>query len=203
MSGFNKTQKRYRWPYIEEAMKARIGEERTTKLFGEAMALSSQYERLYADIKGFERTHASAAYNIAAIYIPMREAIGSEEAIRLLDEVWKPGALAKKAKLDKLPPRLFIAMCRRIAGTMFGNKAGFQREDISKDRSEVRFNVHFCPYVKIMTDLGCSEACPIVCRQDEYSYGNMRHIVFERTKTLGRGDDVCDFCYRLKRKGEA
>ncbi len=91
-------------------------------------------------------------------------------------------------------------MCRIIAGTAFGNKAGFERVDLSKDKKEVRFDVTSCPYVRIMKELGCLEACPIVCRQDEYTYGAMRGVVFERTTTIGRGDEKCDFCYRLKQK---
>ena len=179
MTQFNKTQKKYRWPDIEALMKERIGIEKTAELFGEAMELSEQYAARHENLKGFEKTHAEAAHNIAA-----------------------PGALQKNAKLDKIPPRLFIPICRVIAGTAFGNKAGFERKDISRDKTEVRFDVYSCPYVKIMKELGCAEACPIVCRQDEYSYGGMRGIAFERTKTLGRGDEKCDFCYRLKRKNE-
>ena len=198
MSEFNKTQNRYRWPYIESTLKQRIGKEKTAEVFRKAMALGEEYEKCFGSVKGYEKMHATAAYNIAAIYIPLKEVLGPEETIKLLDQVWKPGALEKKAKLDKLPPKLFIALCRRIAATMFGNKAGFEREDISKDRTEVRFNIHSCPYVRIMKELGCEEACPIVCKQDEYSYGDMKGIVFERTKTIGRGDEMCDFCYRLK-----
>lgn len=202
MTQFNKTQKKYRWPDIEALMKERIGIEKTAELFGEAMELSEQYAARHENLKGFEKTHAEAAHNIAAIYIPMRKVVGPEKAIEILDEAWKPGALQKNAKLDKIPPRLFIPICRVIAGTAFGNKAGFERKDISRDKTEVRFDVYSCPYVKIMKELGCAEACPIVCRQDEYSYGGMRGIAFERTKTLGRGDEKCDFCYRLKRKNE-
>lgn len=198
MLKFNRTQRKYRWPDIEQVMRERIGEAKTDDLFSEAVKLSEMYSENYNDLKGFEKKHASAAYNIAAIYIPLREELGSETAIRILDDVWKPAALRTNARYDKLPPKLFIKLCRIIAGTAFGNKAGFRQIDISKDKTEVRFDVISCPYVRIMKELGCSEACPIVCRQDEYSYGGMRGIVFERTKTLGRGDEKCDFCYRLK-----
>ncbi|MCR5024336.1 MAG: L-2-amino-thiazoline-4-carboxylic acid hydrolase [Lachnospiraceae bacterium] len=198
MSEFTKTQEQYRWPDVEAVMKNRIGEERTANCFAEAVRLSEQYKEKYNGLKGFQRRHASAAYNIAALFIPLKEAVGSEEAIRILDEVWKPAALKSNAKYDKLPPKLFIMLCRIIAKNAFGNKAGFVQNDISKDKTEVRFDVTSCPYVRIMTDLGCAEACPIVCRQDEYTYGGMRGIVFERTKTLGRGDEKCDFCYRRK-----
>ncbi len=202
MAEFTKAQKNYCWPEIEAAMKNSIGEARTKTLFTEAIRLSSEYEKEYSSLKGFEKRHAGAAYNIAAIYIPLRDAVGSEEAIRILDETWKPAALESNAKYNRLPPKLFIGLCRIVAGTAFGNKAGFERKDISKNKAEVRFDVTSCPYVRIMKKLGCAEACPIVCRQDEYTYGGMRGIVFERTKTLGCGDDKCDFCYRLKREDE-
>ncbi len=198
MSEFTKTQKQYCWPEIEDLLKNRIGEERTANCFEEATRLSKQYEEKYNSLKGFQRKHAGAAYNIAALYIPLKKALGSEEAIRILDEAWKPAALQSNAKYDKLPPKLFIKLCRIIAKNAFGNKAGFVQNDISKDKTEVRFDVTSCPYVRIMTELGCAEACPIVCRQDEYTYGGMRGVAFERTKTLGRGDEKCDFCYRLK-----
>ncbi len=198
MLEFTKTQKQYCWPEVEAIMKNRIGEEKAAECFAEAIRLSKQYEEKYNGLKGFEKKHAGAAYNIAALYIPIKDAVGPEETIRILDEVWKPAALQSNAKYDKLPPKLFIRLCRIIAKNAFGNKAGFVQNDISKEKTEVRFDVTSCPYVRIMTDLGCAEACPIVCRQDEYTYGNMRGIVFERTKTLGNGDEKCDFCYRLK-----
>ncbi len=200
MAEFNKTQIQYCWPEIREAAEAEIGAEKTGELFAEALRLSRQYEACYRGLKGFRKRHAAAAYNIAAIYLPLKKAIGPEEAVRMLDAVWKPAALKSNAKYDKLPPRLFIRLCKVIAGTAFGNKAGFERKDISESKTEVRFDVTACPYVRIMTELGCREACPIVCRQDEYTYGGMRGIIFERTKTLGRGDEKCDFCYRLKQK---
>ncbi len=202
MGDFTKIQKKYRWPDIEAVLKERLGEKRTSAIFSEAAKLSEAYAERYMSLKGFQKTHAAAAYNIAAVYIPVREELGAEEAIKLLDEVWKPAALKSRDRYDMLPPKLFIGMCRIIAGTAFGNKAGFERQDISGDKTEVRFDVTSCPYVRIMKELGCGEACPIVCRQDEYTYGGMRGIVFERTMTLGRGDGKCDFCYRLKKPGE-
>ena len=82
MTQFNKTQKKYRWPDIEALMKERIGIEKTAELFGEAMELSEQYAARHENLKGFEKTHAEAAHNIAAIYIPMRKVVGSRARCR-------------------------------------------------------------------------------------------------------------------------
>jgi len=189
------------WPEIETVLNGRIGREKTSAVFSEALKLGAEYAENCSGLKGFRKTHAEAAYNIAAIFIPLKKELGSEAAICLLEEVWKPGAMRRCAMYDRLPPKLFIRLCRIIARTAFGNNAGFERKDISADRSEVRFDVTSCPYVRIMTEVGCAEACPIVCRQDEYTYGGLRGVRFERTMTLGRGDQKCDFCYRLKKAG--
>lgn len=202
MQDYTKTQKKYLWPEIAGTLTERIGAERTEQVLAEAAELSTSYAEHTRDLKGFEKTHADAAYNISAIYIPLRNALGAEEAIRMLDDTWRPAAMAKCARYDRLPPRLFLRLCRTIAANAFGSRAGFVREDISRDRNEVRFHVTSCPYVRIMQKLGCGEACPIVCRQDEYSYGGLHGVAFERTMTLGRGDEKCDFCYRLRMPGE-
>ncbi len=108
MIKFNKEQKKYCWPELERALGRRIGEEKAKEVFSTAVKLSAKYAERYKNLKSFKKTHAAAAHNIAAIYIPLRDALGKEEAIRLLDEAWKPAALKANARYDKLPPRLFI-----------------------------------------------------------------------------------------------
>ncbi len=198
MKRFNKIQITYMWPEIEQKLKTTLGEEKAIEVMNEAIDLYSKVESKTKDLKGYEKTHKSGAYAIASLYLSLKKVMSSSDVITLLDETWKVGALKKNAKLNKVPKGLFIKLCSYISKEGFGEKAGFVREDISKDKKEVRFNVYSCPYVNIMKEMGCIEACPIVCRQDEYSYGNMDKIDFIRTKTLGRGDDVCDFCYRIK-----
>ncbi len=198
MSSFTKMQKKYMWPEIIELISSQTGEEESLKILSRARSIAEDNSARYKDLKGFEKTHVCAAVNIASIYIPVRDSIGTDKALEVFDTVWKPSALKSCAKYDKYPPKMFIGICRVVAKNAFGNKAGFVREDVSGNKNEVRFNITSCPYVNIMKAMGCEEACPVVCRQDEYTYGGLSGIAFERTKTLGRGDDMCDFCYRLK-----
>lgn len=142
--------------------------------------------------------HVSAAYTVAALYLPLKERFGTEKACKLLENGAKPDSLKKKAQLEKVPSRMFIAMCRIMTDIFFGSKAGFINEDYSKNKTEVRFNILSCPYYNTLKELGCPEVCPVICVQDEYSYKGMENSVFERTKTIGNGDDRCDFCYRMK-----
>ena len=53
-----------------------------------------------------------------------------------------------------------------------------------------------CPYCRYFTELGCFELTRIFCENDERGYGNLPGLIFERTGTLGKGAERCDFCIR-------
>ena len=56
-----------------------------------------------------------------------------------------------------------------------------------------------CPYMSICRKYGCPEIVPAFCVSDDVAYGNMHPgLVWGRTKTLGRGDDCCDFKLTVK-----
>ena len=57
-----------------------------------------------------------------------------------------------------------------------------------------RMDMLECPYMSICKKYGCPEIVPAFCVSDDVAYGNMHpRLVWGRTKTLGRGDDCCDF----------
>lgn len=46
---------------------------------------------------------------------------------------------------------------------------------------------------------GCPELCPCFCDSDDISYAGLHpKLLWHRTKTLGRGDDRCDFCLKIR-----
>lgn len=54
-----------------------------------------------------------------------------------------------------------------------------------------------CGIKKLAEDFGAEGLLPGICRMD-YLYANMMQNGFERTKTLGDGDDCCNCRYYLK-----
>ena len=52
------------------------------------------------------------------------------------------------------------------------------------------------PYKTYLTELGCPELVKIFCENDERVYGALPGLVFERSGTLGKGADRCDFYIR-------
>ena len=41
----------------------------------------------------------------------------------------------------------------------------------------------------------CPELCEIFCLCDHIVFGNIKGLVFERSRTLGMNGEKCDFCF--------
>ena len=137
----------------------------------------------------------------AAVYLTAKDLIGQEKAYRILEDaavqICKP--IEKKLqKLMKLPGMrsLFIKAWDPMTKKIFGPGNGFQNVFYPKKKGEYRMDVTACPYCRYLTELGCPELTKIFCENDERIYGRLPGLVFERTGTLGKGAERCDFSMR-------
>ena len=77
--------------------------------------------------------------------------------------------------------------------------AGLHEYHVSEDSgSVIAIDVTYCAFCEIPRRLGIAEACEPSCYSDEVFFPSLLEplgLRFERTKTLGRGDDHCDFRY--------
>lgn len=61
-----------------------------------------------------------------------------------------------------------------------------------------RIDMTRCPYHDECVRYGCPELCRCFCDSDDITYDGLHpNLVWHRTKTLGRGDDRCDFCMKV------
>ena len=105
-------------------------------------------------------------------------------------------------KLCKIPGfyRLVPRIWKKAAFQLFGPEAGFASVLYDTPGSEVKFDMTACPYFETCKKLGCPEIAPIFCRSDDICYGHMhRKLIWNRTKTLARGGDCCDFDLYVKK----
>ncbi len=65
-----------------------------------------------------------------------------------------------------------------------------------KKKGEFRMDITACPYCRYFRELGCPELTEIYCENDDRVYGNLPGLKFERTGTLGKGAERCDFRIR-------
>ncbi len=82
---------------------------------------------------------------------------------------------------------------------LFGTEAGFK----SVKHPELPVfsrDIIICPYFETCKKYGYPELTQFFCKSDDITYGNMHpKLVWKRTKTIGRGDDCCDFRLWLKK----
>lgn len=82
---------------------------------------------------------------------------------------------------------------------MFGTAAGFAATEYRTTGGVWRIDMTKCPYHDLCVHYGCPELCPCFCDSDDITYDGLHpKLIWQRTKTLGRGNDCCDFCLKIK-----
>ena len=137
----------------------------------------------------------------AAIYLTVKDAVGPEKAYQIIEDAAIQGCAEIEKKLQrlmKLPgmQSLFIKAWDPLTKKIFSSGNGFQNEFYAKKKGEYRMDVTSCPYCRTFAELGCPELTRIFCENDERIYGRLPGLSFERTGTLGKGAERCDFCIR-------
>lgn len=156
----------------------------------------------YASLPKGVRLHTdSKILPAAAIYLTLKESTGQTAAYRIIEEAtFKTADNAGKmlAVLVRIPGMrsLFIRIWDPMTRKIFGENNGFQNVFYSNQKGEYRMDIVSCPYFRYFSELGCPELTKISCGSDDRVYGNLPGLKFERTTTLGRGGERCDFCIR-------
>jgi len=187
---------------IQRVLAETRGKVRATLLAARAQA---RYDELYTHRPYFHlpalRWHLES--NILpdlALYQTLREENDDQEAaLAEMDrfataqvEDLDPGKLMQA--LGRLPG-LFAIL--RTANRLL-LKSGFPPEGWRIEWLEdsdhcVAYDIHECFYLNVLTAYGAPELTAHFCQGDDLLYGNIPGISWERTKTLGRGDDRCNF----------
>ena len=134
------------------------------------------------------------------------EGISREETVEFITSysAWRAQQMAPIVrKIMKIPgiyrkvPKFFYKMTAKS----FGPHMGFVQENGYVSTDEMRFDMVKCPYQDMCTKYGCPEIVKGYCNGDDILYGNMHpRLSWDRTKTLGHGDDVCNFKIHIKEK---
>lgn len=187
--------------YKQEIAKI-LSEEDCGKLWRRAESRLNKYLEKYADLpKGVHSHTDEKIFPAAAMYITCKEFMTEEQAYAVIENA--AVAICAKAskgltKVMKIPfmPGLFVKMWDPMTKKGFGESCGFKNSFYPKEKGAYRMDILECPYNKYLTELGCPELTKIFCENDERVYGNLPGLVFERTGTLGKGADRCDFYIR-------
>ena len=178
-----------------------LGKEQAEKI---AEAAQSRYEELLienaGDSKALRKHTFRRIYPAIAVYEAFRaEGVEPEKAVWYIREYFQRFAASfvphlKRAirwfGLARRVPKFFMKMS--LKG--FGPEVGFAYEFPESQGNEARFNMVRCPYMETCRRYGCPEITRAFCDGDDAGYGNLHpKLIWGRTKTIGRGDDCCDF----------
>ena len=141
-----------------------------------------------------------------AAYETLQTVMPRDEALQTVHDYIETRAWRLKKmilKLMRIPgfyrrvPGIFCKQTPRL----FGTAAGFAATEIQTSGGVWRIDMTRCPYHDACVEYGCPELCHCFCDSDDITYDGMHpRLLWRRTKTLGRGDDCCDFCLKLTEK---
>ncbi|MGD8625429.1 MAG: L-2-amino-thiazoline-4-carboxylic acid hydrolase [Anaerolineae bacterium] len=126
------------------------------------------------------------------------------QALDLVQQLFY-AALRKRRKQLKFLGRLpFFFTLLRIVTRPFTNRnfppKGWQIEWLDLNHKVVGFDMHSCFYLDMLDAYGVPELAAVFCNLDDLLYEDLSpYMRWERTKTLARGDDCCDFRFHRAR----
>ncbi len=142
---------------------------------------------------------------IAAFEI-LQQVMTKEEAFQTVHSYVENTARKEHKQLDsllripglyRLVPSVFLKSTRSV----FGTEAGFASNEIQTGNGIWRVDMVKCPYHDTCVKYGASELCRCFCDSDDICYTDLHpRLIWERSMTLGRGNDRCDFCMKITQK---
>lgn len=141
-----------------------------------------------------------------AAYETLQTVMPKDEALEIIHSYVEQKARRQKKlflRLMRIPglykkvPGIFSEQTPKL----FGVTAGFASRDIQTTGGVWRIDMTKCPYHDASVHYGCPELCHCFCDSDDITYDGLHpKLYWHRTKTLGRGNDCCDFCLKLRDK---
>ncbi|MBN1287163.1 MAG: L-2-amino-thiazoline-4-carboxylic acid hydrolase [Anaerolineae bacterium] len=98
-------------------------------------------------------------------------------------------------------PNAFGLLRRLVPPIMRSNfpEAGWKIEWVENSSQSVAFNLHSCFCVDTLTACGAPELAPSFCRLDDVISGELAPAIsWDRTQTIARGAEYCDFRWSRK-----
>lgn len=163
-----------------------------------------RYDSLYANCRrpshpALQRHLGNHILPVLALYQVLREQGRDEQmALKAVEHLFYATWQSRRMQLQRMGRFPFCFEIIRFGTRLQMNRDypsdGWDTEWVEFNSRTVAFNIHRCYYLEVLTAQRAPEVTPVFCGLDDFLYENMSpYLSWERTRTLGRGDDVCDF----------
>ena len=141
-----------------------------------------------------------------ALYQIFRESGESQvDAIAAIDRTFEKLFSDKRTSMKKFGgiPFFYGILRLYIKPAMLQYPAdGWKIDWLQNDRNAIRFNMTCCFYFDTLSRYGAPELTLSFCKVDDFIFGEMSpQVSWQRLKTIGKGDHICDFCFVHQKKG--
>lgn len=184
----------------------KYGQSMAQQIMEDAAGRLREINAAHPDLTKQKQFHADGIFPRVAVYQAMQQVMPKEEAFTFLQDAMHKVAVEKGAQLAGLLQHAwlrspFLLIFQKMTKKMFGESAGFELRFYEANGNRLRFDITRCPYHDLYAECGCVELNAISCESDEFVYGKLPGIVFERHETIGNGCARCDFClYKCKKE---
>lgn len=172
--------------------------------------VQTRYEGLYAQRKRLSnralRTHLeNHILPGLALYQELRaDGLEQDDALNLTASLFAGSVEPQQrsmARLGRLP--FFYSLLKLVIRPTMKRQypaEGWNMEWVEVSQDQIAFNIHRCFYLDTLTEYGAPELTALFCRFDDLVFEHMSpRVSWERTRTLARGGDLCDFRFRHAR----
>ena len=187
--------------FIKDELDKVVPKEQSDYLWKVATKKLNAILNKYGDLPKGVQSHTNSIFPAAAVYLTVKRKCGKDLSYGVIENAainLCAKAQPSLARFMRLPglASLFVKIWDPMTKKKFGPKCGFENRFYPKSKGEYRMDILACPYFRYFSELGCPELTKIYCENDERMYGNLPGLKFERTGTIGKGSDHCDFYLR-------
>lgn len=134
-----------------------------------------------------------------ALYKAMKNELDKEKVYEYMQK-YMLNVVAKEkhtstAKMEKIPG--FYSIYSKVFLRVV-KKTDLWESTQEKGKDYFNVTMHKCLWHTACKENGCEELCRLFCDVDNITYGNLKKLGFSRTKTLGYGNNCCDFHFYKK-----
>ncbi len=137
---------------------------------------------------------------ISALIKGFEEEFGSERTQAVAKEIICKDAALSGKMLSGVYSGNSLKELLKIVEEVWAEDGTMEIKNVKLSQDSLSFDVTRCGYAELYEQLGIIELGTLLscCRDFAFQDGFNPKIELVRTKTIMEGDDICDFCYKLK-----
>lgn len=170
---------------------------------------ADRYDDLYAERKRYDNRalakhlEESILPGIALYQALLADPDTQQRSMDLVEAAFGEWAASRRKALEPLARHSIFYWLMRFTTRPVTRRSypeeGWEIEWLEVSGQQIAYNINKCFYLEVLLEYGVPELTAQYCRMDDLIYDGLSpHARWDRKKTLGRGDDCCDFRFERR-----